>query len=360
MYDVDWTASMQQTFSFFRVDPKTWKDLKKVDTILSCELVRDSEDETLGYATFFADDIEGEFYIRIYMDVTQNKRFYHIPIGTYLVQTNITEFDGKQNKLSIDAYTPLIELKEKNPPIGFYFENGSDVLEKTEEYVRQNCRAPFLKRISLTGDTTLNDKNGFVANPDETWLAYLSAFIKNGDHSFQLTETGEIYIKKNNKVEETQPTWTYSDDEESILYPTITTNQDLYGIPNVVEILVSKPYSEGMLIRSVNNNPNSIISTVNRGREIIHRITNPNIDIYNNVEELQKFADKTLDDLSSIEYDISYTHGFCPVKIGDCVLINYRKSGLKNIKAKVKKQTIKCEPGCPVSETASYSVNLRR
>lgn len=361
IYDVDWTQSMQQSFSFYKVNPNTWRDEERIDTILSAEIVRDSEDETLGYATFSADSIEGEFYIRTYMDVTQNGKFYHIPISTNLTQTSISGYDGKKNTINIDSYTPLIELKEKTPPVGFFFDKGMNILQQTRNWVSQLCRAPVLDWKTASEGLVVQDENGFVSENDEDWMSFLSAFLKNAKHVFRLTEMGEIYFDEDNLSMETQSIFTYSDDGLSILYPEISMTEDLYSIPNVVELVISKPdMKKGLLIRAVNDNPNSIISTVKRGREIITRINDPDIMGYNDEIQYRQLAEKTLDDLSSVEFNIEYKHGFCPVKVGDCVTINYKKANLNNIRAKVIKQTITCEPGCPVSETASYTVNLRR
>ena len=35
---VDWLSSMQQTFEYYIVDPGTWKDVKKIDNVLSLSL----------------------------------------------------------------------------------------------------------------------------------------------------------------------------------------------------------------------------------------------------------------------------------------------------------------------------------
>ena len=70
------------------------------------------------------------------------------------------------------------------------------------------------------------------------------------------------------------------------------------------------------------------------------------------------YAKNTLKALSSIEYTISFTHGYCPVRIGDCVRLNYERAGLKNIKAKIINQSISCVPGCPVTSKAIFTSNL--
>ena len=134
-------------------------------------------------------------------------------------------------------------------------------------------------------------------------------------------------------------------------------DRDLYRIPNIVEVI----YSDGrdnFYARVVNDDPNSPISTISRGREIIYRETDPSIigDPTNN--QIQEYAEQLLRELSTLEYTISYTHGYCPVRLGDCIRIDSEKANLNGIKAKVISQSIKCEPGCPVTEKAIFTTKL--
>ena len=73
-----------------------------------------------------------------------------------------------------------------------------------------------------------------------------------------------------------------------------------------------------------------------------------------------EYAEKLLREVSTLEYEITYKHGYCPVNIGQCVRLNYKRAGITDVKARVISQTIKCEPGCPVSEKAAYTVKLWR
>ena len=107
----------------------------------------------------------------------------------------------------------------------------------------------------------------------------------------------------------------------------------------------------------INDDVNSPTSTVNRGREIVHRVMNPPLG-HPTDEQLEAYGKQVLKQLSCLEYRISYTHGYCPVRIGDCVRLNYSKAGLNNVRAKVISQTISCVPGCPVTETAIFTSRL--
>lgn len=347
----DWTKTMTQTFEYYIVDPNTWKDVRPINTVISSSIKRDSEAETLGSLTLNVSESLGECYIRVYMITIQNGIREKHPMGTFLIQTPSYEFDGMVKTSTIDAYTPLLELKEKQPPIGYAILEGENIMERAYRLVRENVRAPI--------EETKNENNllfDFVANTDDTWITFIRDLIGNANYSFGLDELGRIMFMPIQSVASLQPKWTFDDSNSSILYPSITMSQDLYGIPNAVEVIYSnnKMYE---YVKVVNDDPNSPTSTVNRGREIVHREVNPALGIPSK-EHLEFYANRLLKDLSCLEYKITYKHGYCPLQLGDCVRLNYERAGIKNVKAKIISQSIECVPGCPVTETAVFTNRL--
>ena len=91
----NWLGSMQQTFEYYIVDPDTWKDVKPINNVKSSTIDRDSDAETLGSATIDVTESVGECYIRVYLITIQNGVREKHPLGTFLVQTPSTSFDGK-------------------------------------------------------------------------------------------------------------------------------------------------------------------------------------------------------------------------------------------------------------------------
>ena len=350
----DWTKSMQQTFEYYIVNPATWKDVRRINNVKSGSITRDLGVETLGSATFDIEEPLGECYIRVYLITIQNGAKDKYPLGTYLVQTPSSKFDGKNKIVSVDAYTPLLELKENPPPIGYSVLKDTNIMETAYKITKEQVRAPVV--AAACTETLFSD---FVANTDDTWMTFLNDLMANAKYTFSLDELGRILFSPKQDMASLQPVWTFDDSNSSILYPEINMDYDLYGIPNVVEVIYSSD-DRCYYSRVVNDDSNSPTSTVSRGREIIHRVTEP--ILYGNPtdEQVNEYAVRLLRSLSSIEYTVNYSHGYCPVKIGDCVRLNYSKAGLNGIKAKVISQSIKCEPGCPVSEKAVFTANLWR
>ena len=348
----DWTKSMQQTYEYYTVDPGTWKDVKRIEKVKSCEISRDISSETLGSANMNVNESLGECYVRAYLITIQNGIREKHPLGTFLVQTPSTSFNGKVEDISIEAYTPLLELGENPPPIGYSILKGENVMDMAYLLSLDNMRAPVVK---TTCDVKLH--NDFISDTSDTWLKFISDLMNNAKYYFMLDEMGRVLFAPKQDTASMQPVWTYDDSNSSILYPEISVDRDIYGIPNVVEVV----YSRGTgyyYAKAVNDDPNSPISTVNRGRTITHRVTDPDLIGDPTENQIDEYAKQTLRDLSALEYTVTYKHGYCPVRIGDCVRLNYEKAGLVNVKARVISQNISCEPGCPVNETAVFTNRL--
>lgn len=348
----DWSKTMQQTFEYYIVDPGTWRDIKKIQNVTGSTIKRDWTSETLESATI---DITGrisECYIRIYLITVQNGLTEKFPLGTFLVQSPSLGFDGKTKKLSLDAYSPLLELKENPPPIGYSIFKDENIMDNAYRILRENMRAPVIQN-----ESTEKLYSDFVANTEDTWLSFSSDLISNANMIFDIDGMGRIMFSPKQDTPSLQPIWTYNDDNSSLLYPDISIDRDLYGIPNVVEVVCSVG-TDIYYARVVNDDENSPISTVNRGREIIHRVTNPSLSGTPTEPQIKEYAEQLLRSLSSLEYTVSYSHGYCPVRTGDCVRLNYTRAGLNDIKARVISQNIKCESGCPVTEKAVFTIKV--
>lgn len=349
---IDWTASMQQTFEFYIVDPISWANTRQIDSIIDCTIDRNTED-TLGSATFTTSETFEECYIRVYLVCNQNGVTEKFPLGTFLVQTPKIEYNGRTKSITMDAYTPLIELKDTSPSYGYSVMEGANILSTAADIVDDVVRVPVIRANDAE---TLN--GSFLADFDnDSWLSFLTDLIANAKYHFDLDELGRIMFAPDQVAEAMQPIWTFDDGNSSILYPSVTLDRDLYGIPNVVEVLYSTDTGY-KFARIENRDENSPVSIPSRGREVLHRVNNPD-DLTNPSQAIiNNYATELLRELSTLEYTISYSHGYCPVRVGDCVMLNYKRAGLTGLKAVVKTQSIKCTTGCEVTETAVFSSRL--
>jgi hypothetical protein len=225
-------------------------------------------------------------------------------------------------------------------------------MEVAYRLTREHARAPVVKTES-SADLSYD----FVSDPNDTWLSFLTDLTSNAKYYYSLDEIGRILFTPKQDTASLQPVWEYNDDNSSILYAEVTMNHDLYEVPNVVEVVYSK---EGVTFKArvVNDDSNSPTSTISRGREIVYRDTNPSVVGEPTQAQIDEYAHDLLRALSSVEYTITYTHGYCGTRLDDCVRINYSRAGIKDVKARIISQNIKCEPGCPVTEKAVFNTKL--
>ena len=84
----------------------------------------------------------------------------------------------------------------------------------------------------------------------------------------------------------------------------------------------------------------------------------PNISGLPSQEVVSDYAKKQLESLSKIEYKVTFTHGYCPIRIGDCITIDYPQAGLSNVRMLIVSQDITCDTGCEMSSTAVFTKKL--
>lgn len=349
---IDWTASMRQTFEFYIVDPNTWTDAKPLKNVKSCSIDWDRSTEMICTAKITCDEQLDECYIRIYLVVNQNGEIHKEALGTVLVQTPGVNFNGKSNDVSLEAYSPLLELSDKKPPLGYTVTPNEKIITVAGSICQNNTRAPV---VEINIDKKLN-KN-FTAEINESWLSYITALISAANYRLMLDGMGKIMFAPYQRDELLNPIFSFNDDNSSILLPDISLDRDLYGIPNVVEVVYS--HNNGYLYsRAVNNNIASPVSIPKRGREVVHRVTDVSLPGTPNQKQLDDYAEQLLSELSTVEFTVTFKHGYYPVRIGDSVMLNYRRAKLTNIKATIVSQSIDCSSGCVVTEKAVFTNNL--
>lgn len=376
--EIDWTKGMQQTFEYFKVDPNTWNDYEQITTVISSNITKDTDSEMRGHASIETSEALDECYIRTYMVIRQNSIKQRVCLGTHLYMVQSDSFNGMRHQYNYTGYTPLVELREKLIPLGYSVVgvtgevNGKVapmLSDEIAQLISQNSRVKLENRVKVEEPLL----NNFVAGTTDNILTVVNNLLNASSlQQYQVTvdEFGTVCIKEAISVYNERHVFEYTDDNSSILMADINLASDLSSIPNVLEVIYAGDANKDIgAVRVVvrNEDPNSVVSTVSRGREVWSRVVISNIGSpYDKseitrqavVDQVTNQAYRLLEDASTIRKTIQYEHGYCDVEIGDTVLFNYKRAGLIGIKAKVVSQTITCKPGCKVSEMAVYTKKL--
>lgn len=367
--EIDWTKSMQQTFEYYTVDPKTWYDDKQIMTVISSSHSHDITTDLKGNATLNTTEQMGENYIRTYMVCKQGRYTYRECLGTYLYMSSSDSFDGIKHNYTMTGYSPLVELQEALPPVGYFIygkvKKGDEaplVTEEIRKAIVNNTRCEFTMNITIPKPLL----NNFVAGTGDNWLTVVNNLLtasSEAKYMLMVDEWGTVQLRNQLNAESMQPKFVFDDGNSSILLPTIDTNEDLFTIPNAVELIFTGNKLYGAhKVTVYNEDEASPVSVQKRGRVIKRRYSVTNIavptgtvteDIIHEVVESQAYT--LLEALSTVSKAISFSHGYCGSKVGDCIIINYTRAGLENVKAVITTQKVNCTPGCQVDETALYT-----
>ena len=345
----DWTRGMNRTYEFWRVNPATWGDAERIDTITDATIKRDMDLETLGSAAFTMDAWEGEMYVRTYLVTFQDGVRERWPLGTHLLIADSEDFDGAYGSSSVDAYTPLKELLDDMPPLGFTIAEGS-TLDRAKQLMELHGRMPVLP---VEGGSPVTE--AYTADPDsDTWLSLISGFLAKTDHRIELDTYGRALIAPMQDSRSMMPAFTFDDGNSSIMQPAVKVDSNMPEVPNVVEVVYSKDDAY-LSCELVNDAPGSITSTASRGRVVRHRESSPELPDNPTQADVDDSARRLMREMGSATYEVTFTHGFVPdVAPGVAVRLNYSAMGL-DVVAVIASQTIRCTPSCQVESVARFT-----
>ena len=344
----DWTQGMMQTYEYWEVNPDTWGDEKLLDTVTDSTITRDSDDETLGNATFEMDAWEGEKYIRTYLVTQQHGLRERWPLGTHLVQADDQTFDGMRGSTSVQGFTPLKVLVDDCPPISYYVDSG---------YATKHAA----RLMSTYGKMPVGEAfeagelaEAYVAEDGDTWMSYCNGLLAKGSAHYALDTRGQVVIAPDQNPASLMPVRQFDDSNSSILRPEVKVTSNRPDIPNVVQVVHST--GSGCIIgEAVNDDPNSETSTVTLGRRKLLRVTSPDLPDNPTQADVDDLAKRTLYKEGATVYEITFTHGYVPdVDLGVAVRLAYSAAGI-NAVGVVCRQVISCTPGCLVETTAKYT-----
>lgn len=356
---IDWTADMNRTYEYWEVDPGTWKDVRPIDGVLSCEVTREDaggdDDVLVSAAMETLSPLSGESYVRAYMSVEQprgSRSRERECMDTFLLQPSSASYNGKRGGYSCTGYGPLVELRDDSPEDGYTVAPGADVRKAAAQICRAHCRAPV---IAGDGDDKLSEP--FVAEGD-TWLSFVRALLGMASLKLSVDAYGRVAFAPDRDPAAMSPVWEYRDDIRSIMLPDVADECDWSGLPNKYVAVVSA--DDGCVVgTAVNDSAASPISTVSRGRVVLLRDDSPDLPKTASQALADAYARRKLREASRAEHEVGYTHLYCPVRLGEGVLVDYARAGFK-ARCKVTRQVIPHDAACKVAEAAQYTESYWR
>jgi hypothetical protein len=349
---MDWTRSLQVTWRYSLVDPDTWMDMEALDSVSSCSVNWDSSTETLLSGALEVDETfpEYECYVRAWCDATQSHVTERYPVATMLCQASKDKSEGTKRTFSVEAHSPLLELADDSPPVGW------EVSGEVDDAIRLICshmRAPL---IEYESGVTLT--NPIVAGDDDTWLTMLWAVLDAADLTMLIDGMGRLRIEPKPTPWALGTSITLSDtDERGVLWADMDRETSLFGIPNKLEVIWSGGDQHFSSV-AINDDPSSPTSIPMRGRVVSVRETNPEGLMANPTQEaVDDYAQRRLRELSVVTRTYSLKAGYMPLWLGMAVNLELSKLDANEV-ACIQDIEIQCDVEVGMSLTLTSTREL--
>ena len=304
-----WSDGFSARYYATIVDPVTWRDVEALDILSGSIKLGDEtliESANLDVRDY---DASTERWIRVWLDARQNGDSYHGPMFTGLATSPSLSIEGTAYKRGLTCYSVLKPADDILLPRGWYVGAGASGAGTIQELL-ETIPAP----IEIEEDSP-RLQNTIVAEDGETRLTMankiLSAIFDSLDYDS--------------------------------LEMTLTVKNDWFSCPNVFRAVEG-----GVMAVARDDDENSLLSTVNRGREIWKEETSC---LLKDGETVAQYAERRLYEEQMKHYELSYTRRYHPdVRVTDLIRIHYPAQGIDGY-FYVSSQSINLGFGASLSET---------
>lgn len=183
--------------------------------------------------------------------------------GDYMVIAAPLEDDGKEYLYDIEAYDETMTLKQAALTERKYYAAGTDYLTVIGSMLT-DCGLSKIIEDPTDAKITI-DHEYAIGTP---YLDIINELLEEINYSpIYAGPSGYIYLTQN--ATKSTADYVYNDNNSTIV-DSIKTDTDIYSLPNVVIGYVSSPdLPTVMKYKRVNDNPESVISTIRRGYNVV-------------------------------------------------------------------------------------------
>lgn len=250
---------------------------------------------------------ETEQWIRIYMDARQEDgSTFHGAVFTGLACSPGYAFNGIIISENVECYSVLKPAKDILLPIGWYASKDSNGAELVKDLLNDSTPAPVI----IEGRSPKLSSN-IVAEGNESYLSMADKVLDAMNWRFRINGYGEITICP----KPTSISSLFDSVTNDVLEMQVNVEKDWFECPNVLRA----EFEDNIAIVK-DDDPDSMFSIVNRGREIW---VEENIEL-SDFNDLETAAHNKLKELQKVQYALNYTRRYDPeVRPSDLVRVRY-------------------------------------
>lgn len=311
---MNWDIGFKTSYHVRIVDPVTWVDAERLE-ILDGSVSRTDTGLRQSAEIKCADYTHGsDKWIRIWMDVEQQGTSEPIALFTGLTSAPERQIKGKDTESTVSCYSVLKPAKDVYLPRGWYAAKGFVGTEIINTLLKV-CPAPV-----KVADGSPRLKQHIIAEDGETHLSMVEKILDAIGWRIRIDGDGTINVIPKATTE----TVTFDAMTHDLIEPEVSIKFDWFDCPNVFRAATD---TESVTV--YDNDPESILSTVSRGREVWSEETSVKLS---DGESLAMYAKRKLKELQSKVTVLTYNRAFHPLVMpSDMIRLHYPAYGLVGI-----------------------------
>lgn len=335
-----WEKGYTSSCYITTVDRDSWRDNERID-ITDGKISRStSELRESANVTCVNYDQSAERWIRIWMDTRQEGESAHTAVFTGLAVSPGRDINGRLITNDIDCYSVLKPAQDVLLRRGWYAPAGANGALLAADLLGVT---PAPKEVAENSPTL---STSYIAENKETHLSMALKLIDAINWRIRITGEGVIQILP----KAIDPIVTFDCLEYDAIEPKLSTGFDWFSCPNVFRAV-----KDGSSAVARDDNPDSVFSTVSRGREIWMEESSCKL---NNTETLQEYAERRLKEEQRVVYSADYDRRFHPdINVTDMVRLHYPEQNIDGLFT-VKSQSIDLNTGGATAEKGETYGNL--
>lgn len=333
---MNWSKGFEATYYMTLVDRSTWKDTERIEVIggsvsrSDSNLIESADIDCISYD-------RGEQWVRLWLDARQDGAdASHVALFTGLATSPAVSINGIIRHNSLECYSVLKPADDVPLAKGYFVGSGANVPLLIKQELLKDSPAP----VEIDGEAPPLAQT-IIAESNESKLSLATKLLTAINWRFRISGDGVIHlIPKDNTV-----VASFDALDNDVVEPQINVDYDWYKCPNVFQAII-----DGVSYVVRDDDPNSVLSTVSRGREIWETEDNPTL---NSGETATQYVKRRLKEEQTTIMKVSYNRRFYPdVTVGDCVSMNYPAQGVVGT-FRISSSSFNLAYGATVSEDAN-------
>ena len=337
---MNWNKGYTSACYMTVVDRLTWRDTQRIEITGGSVSRTDTGLRESAQVDCVRYDQSAERWIRIWMDVTQEGSSEHVPVFTGLAASPDRDINGRLETSQVICYSVLQPAKDIPLKRGWYAPAGANGANLAAQLLAVTPAPKVVEEGSPLLSST------YIAESGETHLTMAQKIISAIGWRLRIEGDGTIHICP----QAAGVSAAFDSLEYDAIEPKVKVTYDWFSAPNMFRAIMN-----GVSAVAEDDSPDSIFSTIRRGREIWKEESNCQL---NDTESLVEYAQRRLKEEQDVAYIAAYDRRYHPaVTVSDLVRLNYPEQDLVGV-FMVKKQNIDLKRGGRTSETGERYGNF--